>query len=159
MFNSQGRNMRLYCVACRRVVTSPRVPQWSELGRGEPATESVERIHPTLLLETPEQQTNQQIIVPKTVSADQTLLFAAVTFSSLLFFFNLYSCLSVLCVLSGPAPSSQPPSVSSLSSPGSGAGSPLPPVLLTLPPSLFHLAAPSVPCVRLRPHLYVFPDK
>lgn len=33
------------------------------------------------------------------------------------------------------------------------------PVLLTLLPSLFRLAAPSVPSVRLHPHLYVFPDK
>lgn len=42
----------------------------------------------------------------ETVSADQTSLFAAVTFSSSLLFY-FYSCLSVLCVPSTPAPSSR----------------------------------------------------
>lgn len=118
VFESKGRNMRIYCVPCP-YLTSPSVPQWSELRRGEPATESVERIHPVgapLCCPRPTNRPADYCPWYETVSADQTSLFAAVTFSSSSFF-NFHSCLSVLT----------PPSVSSLSSPGSGSGSPLPP--------------------------------
>lgn len=111
VFESKGRNMRIYCVPCP-YLTSPSVPQWSELRRGEPATESVERIHPVgTPLCCPRPQNNKQtgwllsLIWDSFCWSDVAVrcchIFIIVNF------FIFYSRLSVLCVPSTPAPSSR----------------------------------------------------
>lgn len=142
--------MRIYCVPCP-YLTSPSVPQWSELRRGEPATESVERIHPSLLFKTSEQRTDQLIIVPEMKQflpiRRRCLLLSH--FHHRYYFIFIPVCPSSVC----RAPLHRPHATICLFSFFSRLWLQFTsaPELLTLLPSLFHLAAPSVPSVRLRP--------